>query len=312
MPEAAEVSTKILLRPFADCSALLEERLLTRISDDTEFAVGTSYPELPSHYDGFKLECRPAFSLAEVAELWGVQPNELALVALLTVPSLKLSERIDQFDQERISAGADLAVDDAKIRALPGGTPFTVTFALVLLNDRSYKPGAPWMPGHWAGKKAIQFNSAPPGRSFNILKIPADEFPKRFKLSKDTFYYVSCSEGDVAVDRDTFQRNVTVYMRDDCHDALAAAGQNPAVDAFYKQIEADIVAQIASKGLVDASEATCSEDTVQAALLKKMKKASGLSVEELKRISQREPERFRAMVQGICRVAPVIAKTRFA
>lgn len=155
----------------------------------------------------------------------------------------------------------------------------------------------------------IHFNTAPQGRSFNIVPISPEDFVKR-GLPKETFYYVQCD--DVAVDRDAFQRDVTVFIREDCHSALANGGSSPVVDAIYKQMEADIVAQIAARALRDASEATCSEDTVQAAILKRLKKNMGMSVEALSRLAQDEPERFRAKVQGMCGLGTTLAKTIFS
>lgn len=311
MPDAIQASARAIVRPFADCTDLLENGLKCRISAESEYTSTGNFPELPANYDGFAPSLQLSFSAKDASEILGVAPDDLALVAVLGVRSIKLSEAIAQYESGRIVSGAELKLGDSRIRGLPAGTPFTITIALVLRHEKAYKAGSPWLPGHWAGKKAITFNSAPQGRSFNIKSLAADEFPKQFRVPKETFYYVQCSEDDF-VDRETFQKNVTVYVREDCYNALLGGGRSPTLDAVFSQMEADIVAQIASKALRNATEATAQEDSVQGALLKRLKKKLKLPIETLKLTAEKEPERFRAMVQAVCDVGPAMSKTAFS
>lgn len=312
MAEVIDISTRAIVRPFKDCTKLFEDGLTCRIASDTEYGRVVNYPELPPDYTGFALGCRLDFSAKDAGALVGVDPADLAFVAVLTVRPLKLSEAINKFDADKIVAGAELKIDDTRIRQLPAGTPFTIELTLVLAREKSYKVGSPWLTGHWVARKILTFNSAPQGKAFNIQSVLAADFPTRFHLPKETFYYVQCSEEDVAADKETFQKSVTVFVREDCYNALVSGGQAPAVDAVYSQMLADIVAQICAKALRNATEATCDEDTVQGALLKRMKKRLKLTIDQLKRESSDCPERFRAMIQAMCDVGPTLGKTVFS
>ena len=309
MSEAVQVSKRVLVRPFADCTDLLEQRLTVRTAPDSEFTANAVITELP---ESFTLSCKLAFDAKEVAHKSAIEVDELALVAVLTVKSIKLSVAINRFQATDIKNDAILTLNDERIRKLPAGTPFTIDLALVLCRERPYKLGAPWLPGHWMGRKTLTFNSVPHGRSFNIQPIPAGEFPKRFLLPKESFYYVQCSQDDLTADRETFQKNVTVYIRDDCYNSLASGGQSPSVNAVFKQMEADIVAQISIKALQGATDAMCLENNVRGMLLKQLKKKMSVPVEQLARISQNEPERFRALVQGMCKLGPTMSKTIYS
>lgn len=309
MPEAVNISTRAVVRPFTDCTELFERRLAFRIASDAEYSDVTNFPELPPAYEGFELSCRLEFGAKDAAQILSVDPADLSFVAVLTVGAIKLSEAINKFGAEKIVPGAELKIDDARIRKLPAGTPFSVEVALVLAREKPYHSGSPWLPGHWVARRVLTFNSVPQGKSFNIQPIAPADFPALYRVPKETFYYVRCDPDDLTGDRENFQKNVTVFVREDCYKALASGAQSPALDAIYSQMQADIVAQISAKALHEATEATCSESTMQAALLKRLKKNLGMSVEEMKRAATDEPGRFRAMIQGMCDVGPTIAKT---
>ena len=179
---AATRSESALVRPFAGISSadipLKEARLLVD-SDEHQEGVLTLPSGTLSNCE-FSLHLPSASSVREHVEQTSVPVVDCGLVVMLTGRSHRVTKVLIQDYLRLAEWPTDLVLrrDEADL-ILNDREGFTLTVAVVLLNDLVQEPLRPYMAGTWLARRVFSIRSEQESTSFSILAYrlqPTDTF----------------------------------------------------------------------------------------------------------------------------------------
>lgn len=182
------------------------------------------------------------------------------------------------------------------------------TVALVLPEGRPPRPGEPFLQGHWVARKDFSVRPKASPRSFPIERWTADEFAE-CELPRDTAYWIDFISDDLNQVFEDPSDAFRLCLRADVYDALSMVNDTDRGRGVMSLLLADVLAETIYRGLRDVNPADIERDGLLDLALRKVTRATGASVEKLRRsVASGDFATMRAFVQATTEAKRHIAK----
>jgi hypothetical protein len=281
------------VRPFFE--SISAERALDgcgiQLYEDGEISLETSF-EL-DEIDFQKMSLSVSVKVPDLKTWIGDQlsPAELELVLFARHGFLKRSRIVNKVKlSDKLPTRWE--IDGETLVQLGGGRNTHITLAVCLAEDRSQKPGSPFIPGHWISKKTFLLRSRTMPTLFD-LRIRKDEDWIAAGYPAKTYYAVDYL-GGIDTELDEGASVATVWVHADAHAKLTTSSLS---ESMQPMLASEIIFSILLESFHEWKEQTQAvAESPLANLLQKLGGEKPMLLTDLRMLTSK-PSLLRATLQ---------------